>query len=164
MRRKIRKFAENKKTDNQRTRKKQTIREFKNRGHLIPCGLWIVGERGPIFVFSYNRCEFTDHNENTIVTFKHHITDKNPLLVQLPLSDTLDLPFMLNTDIKLEISIIPHVGPHPERTHNFFSLLDRHGFLEVEYCLLPVSWSSKWTGGEHHLLVTVSEENIEVGH
>ena len=32
---------------------KQTNREFKNRGHLIPCGLWIVGERGPI-VFVIN--------------------------------------------------------------------------------------------------------------
>ena len=28
----------------------------------------------------------------------------------------------------------------------------------------PVSWSSNWTGGEHHPLVTVSEGDIEVGH
>ena len=28
----------------------------------------------------------------------------------------------------------------------------------------PVSWSSNWTGGEHHPSVTVGEVDIEVGH
>merc|ERR1712089_67920 len=47
------KVTENRQTDRQTYRQtdrqtnKQTNREFKNRGHLIPCGLWIVGERGP---------------------------------------------------------------------------------------------------------------------
>ena len=28
----------------------------------------------------------------------------------------------------------------------------------------PVSWSSNWTGGEHHSSVTVGEGDIEIGH
>ena len=54
MRRRIRKFAQNTQTSKQVNKEinTQTNRGFKNRGHLIPCGLWIVGERVPTFKYT----------------------------------------------------------------------------------------------------------------
>ena len=82
LQKKIRKFAQNKQTNKQTDKQtnkqtdkqtnKQTDREFKNRGHLIPCGLWIVRERGPIFWQRYIIEHFIFHTQLCLVSIFHY--------------------------------------------------------------------------------------------
>ena len=49
-------------------------------------------------------------------------------------------PFMLSTNIKLEISIIPHVGPHPIlQPTGYFSSIFTHNCAPLQIALYPTN-------------------------
>lgn len=69
----------------------------------------------------------------------------------------------VHLDLKVQITVVPFVRLHLERTKHLFALLHRHVLVKVEHGLLPVRVGRLGRRTEAQTLVALGELDVEVG-